>query len=310
MDKIKTIPGYLPLSEAEARYNVKADTLKKRCQKGRLIGAKKIGKIWFVPNIPNIDPERTIPENYPQLDFNEALRLNTSLYEAESDTKSLIYDVHKQDVFVWEYGYYFFSLIFNHACLDKTYLPFAVLVSEAHTALRSSFLLNLQGYHPDAIALLRKTHECTIKALAMRTEPKQIWKTGFSKSREQSECKIGVDFKSLWTLASSFSHGNLMKLFEVGNNIQDPSIDISVTYGPQIDHKLFTVAMNGAIFWLYVMTKSLPYLFPNQIDDGWLNKKNSATKFLQDYLVSKKALVKELSSFDNAIVKLENKSGN
>lgn len=307
MDEIKTIPGYLSLVEAEERYGIKADTLKKRCQKGEIIGAKKIGKTWFVPNIPGIDPEKTIPENYPALDFDAALKSNLALYDAESDTKFLIYNVHKQDVYIWEYGYYFFSLIFSHARLDKTYLPFAVFVSEAHTALRSSFLLNLQGYHPDAIALLRKAHECTIKALAMRTEPKQFWQTGFSKSREQSEHKIGVDFKAPWSVASSFSHGNLMKLFEVGRDIHDSSIDISVTYGPQIDHKLFSVAINTSIFWMFVLTKSLPYLFTDQISDVWLSKKDEAAQLLKDYLVSKKALTKEILSFETALVVLEKK---
>ena len=308
MDEIKTIPGYLSLTEAEERYAVKADTLKKRCQKGEIIGAKKIGKTWFVPNLPGIDPEKTIPENYPELDFGAALKSNTDLYDAESNTRFLVYNAHKQDVYIWEYGYYFFSLIFNHARLDKTYLPFAVLVSEAHTALRSSFLLNLQGYQPDAIALLRKAHECIIKALAMRTEPKQFWQTGFAKSREQSEHKIGVDFKGPWSIESSFSHGNLMKLFEVGKGIQDSSIDVSVTYGPQVDQKLFSVAMNTSIFWLFVLTKSLPYLFTGQIGDIWLAKRDAAAKLLRDYLASKKALTKEVQSFESALIKLEVKN--
>lgn len=307
MDEIKTIPGYLSLTEAEDRYGVKADTLKKRCQKDEIVGAKKIGKTWFVPNLPGIDPEKTIPDNYPELDFNAALKSNMALYDAESDTKFLVYNAHKQDVYIWEYGYYFFSLIFNHARLDKTYLPFAVLVSEAHTALRSSFLLNLQGYHPDAIALLRKAHECTIKALAMRTEPKRFWQTGFAKSREQSEHKIGVDFRGPWTVASSFNHGNLIKLFEVGKRIQDASLEVSVAYGPQIDHKLFSVAMNNSVFWLFVLTKSLPYLFTGQIGNAWLAKRDAAAKLLRDYLVSKKALVKEIQSFETSLVKLEAK---
>lgn len=305
MDEIKTIPGYLSLTEAEERYKIKADTLKKRCQKGEIIGAKKIGKTWLVPNLPGIDPEKTIPDNYPELNFEAALKANLALYDAESDTKFIIYNAHKREVYIWEYGYYFFSLIFSHARLEKSYLPFAVLVSEAHTALRSCFLLNLMGYHPDAIALLRRTHECAIKALAMRTEPKKIWQTGFAKSREQSEHKIGVNFVSPWSLASSFSHGNLMKLFEVGRDIQNPLIDVTVTYGPQVDHKLFSVAINTSIFWLFILTKSLPYLFPNQIGKEWLVQKDGAVKLLKDFLVSKKALTKEIESFEVAFKKLE-----
>jgi hypothetical protein len=308
MNEIKNLPGYLTLSEAEESYGVKANTLKKRCQKKKLTGAKKVGKTWFIPNIPGIDPERTIPENYPDLDFDSAYIHNLALYNTESNTKVSLYNIHKQEVFVWEYGYYFFSLIFHHTRIDRTYLPFAVFVSEAHTALRSSFLLNLVGYHSDAISLLRRAQECTTKALAMRIEPKNIWKIGFSKSREQYENKIGVNFKSLWNLASTFTHGNLMKLFEVGKDINNPSNDITVGYGPQTDNKLYSVAMNGAIFWLYVLTKSLSYLFPGQIEAQWLTKKDSAAKFLRDYLISRKSMVLEVKMIDSAIEKLEVKT--
>jgi hypothetical protein len=41
--------GYLTLIEAEELSGIKADTLKKRCQEGRIAGAIKQGKTWFVP---------------------------------------------------------------------------------------------------------------------------------------------------------------------------------------------------------------------------------------------------------------------
>lgn len=46
----KSIPGYLTLAEAETVYGIKADTLKKQCQSGKIIGAIKKGKTWFVPS--------------------------------------------------------------------------------------------------------------------------------------------------------------------------------------------------------------------------------------------------------------------
>ena len=73
------IPGYLTLSEAEEKYDVKAEALKKRCQKDEIVGAKKVGKTWFVPQIPGVDPEKTIPDNYPTLNFDAALASNSSL---------------------------------------------------------------------------------------------------------------------------------------------------------------------------------------------------------------------------------------
>lgn len=41
--------GYITLTEAEQLSGVKADTLKKRCQEGKISGAVKQGNIWFIP---------------------------------------------------------------------------------------------------------------------------------------------------------------------------------------------------------------------------------------------------------------------
>lgn len=303
-----SIPGYLTLTEAEKKYGMKADTLKKRCQKGEVVGAKKVGKTWFVPQIPGVDPEKTIPENYPTLNFDAAITSNSSLYDAENEAKVVLYYANKKQVYIWEYGYYFFSLIFKHGNVHRSYLPFAALITEAHSGLRASFLLNLEGYHSDALALQRKTHECIIKVLAMKTEPKQFWKIGFSTSRQQSEHKIGVDFSSPWNLESSFNHANLMKLFEAGRGAQDPAWEPAVSYGPQIDDKQFRAAMNTGIFWLYVLIKSLPYIFPGQISSYWLNLKDDSAKLLRDHLTASKALKKEIESFDVAIAKLQNRN--
>lgn len=305
MNKVSTIPGYLTLLEAQERYGFKADTLKKRCQRGEIIGAKNIGKTWFVPIIPGVDPEKTIPDNYPNLNFNAAISSNLSLYDAENEAKIALYNKNKGTVYIWEYGFYFLSLIFNHAKLNRTYAPLAALITEAHSALRCSFLLNLNGYHSDAFALLRKVHECTIKALAMRSKPSKFWQIGFSKNRETSEHKIGVDFKNHWMLESSFNHSNLIKLFETGKDVQNKDVKIAIGYGPQMDQIQFRAAINTQIFWLYVLIKSLPYLFPKQITEKWMSLKNDSIKLLKDYLEANKASQKELKSFDVAISQLE-----
>lgn len=307
MEEIKTLPGYLTLAEAENRYKIKADTLKKKCQKGEIIGAKKAGKTWFLPNIPGIDPERTIPENYPSLNFKAALSSNISLYDAESEARYYLYNKHKTPIYIWEYGYYFLSLIFGQTKVHSSYAVLASMVTEAHSALRCSFLINLYGYHPDAMALLRKVHETTIKVLAMKTESKKIWKIGFSKSRQVSEHKIGVDFSSQWRLESSYSHGNLIKLFEIGKLIQENKENLAVPYGPQLDYKQFRATINLSIFWLYILTKSLTYLFPGQISNQWLAQKEDSAKLLRDYLDECKVSQTELQVFDNAIMRLEKK---
>jgi hypothetical protein len=304
MTHTTTIPGYITLTEAEERYGIKADTLKKRCQKGEVIGAKKVGKTWLVPNIPGIDPEKTIPENYPNLSFDAALASNVSLYDAESEARSELYEKHKQSVFIWEYGFYFFSLIFNHTHLHRSYMPLAALVTEAHAALRGAFLLNLDGYHSNALAQLRISHECAIKALATRISPEKFWTIASENGNQKLEHKIGVDFSSLWNLESSFIHSNKLKIFSAGKEAVEQEVVVSVSYGPQIDHKLFRTAMNTSIFWLYVLTKSLPYLFPGQVNEKWLKQQAESSKLLRDYIISTKSSSVALSSFDSALSKL------
>lgn len=304
MTNIKSIPGYITLSEAEETYGVKADTLKKRCQKGEIIGAKKVGKTWLVPNIPNVDPNKTIPENYPDLNFDAAYSSNLSLYDAESDARFVLYYRHKKAVYIWEYGFYFFSLIFTHASLHRSYLPLAALITEAHSALRGSFLLNLNGYHSDAFAILRKAHESIVKAIACKTKPQNMWNIGFGTSREKAEHVIGVDFKKTWALESSFTHSNLMKLFEAGKDIQNPYKKVGVSYGPQINDKQFGAATNTPIFWLYVLIESLAYIFPGQISKYWLSKKDESARLLRDYLASVGAFKSDVKDFNNAIKQL------
>lgn len=298
------LPGYLTLNEAEERYGVKADTLKKRCQAGKVAGALKKGKTWFVPNIPNVDPQKTIPENYPGLDFDSAMIGNLSLYDAESECRRLLYSRHNKSVYIWEYGFHFFSLVFKITSLDKSHLPLAALITEAHSALRGSFLLNMYGYHPDAFALLRKVHESTVKAIASRKKPQKMWSIGFSTSREKSEHQIGVDLKKVWMLESSFTHSNMMKLFEAGKDVQTNKKNSGVAYGPQVDDKQFGAAINLSIFWIYVLIKSLPFILTGHLNEYWLSKQAESAKILKDYLTSVNSLSNELSEIDKALKKL------
>jgi hypothetical protein len=300
MVNIKSIPGYMTLVEAEEAYGTKADTLKKRCQKGEVKGAKKIGKTWFVPNIPNVDPSKTIPENYPGLNFDAAYLSNLSLYDAESDTRLILYKKHGSSIYIWEYGFYFFSLIFNHA-IHRSYLPLAALITEAQSALRCSFLLNLNGYHSDAFALLRKAHESIIKTLASKKQPQKMGKIGFGTGRGRAESIIGVNFERVWSLESSFNHSNVMKFFEAWKNVQNSNKKIGVAYGPQINNKQFGAAISTSIFWLYVLIQSLPYIFPDQLSEYWLRQKSESAKLMKDRLVSLKAFKTELINFDKCI---------
>lgn len=304
MTVVQTIPGYLTLVEAEPVYGIKADTLKRRCQIGKVIGAIKKGKVWFVPTLPNIDPQRPISENYPDLNFGAAYESNMSLYDAESLSRQLLHNSNKNFIHCWEYGYYFVSLIFKHITPQRNTLTLAAFITEAHSALRSSFLLNMYGYYADAYALLRRAHETTIKALAGKKEPQKIWEVSFSNNRKSVESIIGVNFKNLWKIECSFAHSNSIKLFETGINIRQTDKKVGVSYGPQVNNKLFRAAANTSLFWIYVLIGSFPYIFSGQISDYWLSKQKASAKFIRDYLIGSKALQKDVQHFDEAINKL------
>lgn len=302
MVNIQAIPGYLTITEAEERYGVKADTLKKRCQRGRVKGAIKQGKTWFVPNIPGIDPKKPFSENYPSLNFDPATKSNLILYDAEDQTRYILHNKFNTYAYIWEYGYYFVSLIFKHP-LHKSYMPLAAMLTEAHSALRGSFLLNLNGYHPEAFTLLRRAHESIVKSIASRTKPLKTWNIVLSTSRQKAESVIGVDFKMIWNLESSFTHSNLIKIFEAAKNMNNND-SLGVTFGPQLDKKLFATAANISIFWLYVLIRTLPYIVANQMGNDWLSKQDDSAKLMKDYLVSSGALKNEIKSFDNSISKM------
>jgi hypothetical protein len=66
--------GYITLKEAEDLTGIKADTLKKRCQEGQLIGAVKRGNAWFVPRDEMV--------KLPHLQNDAVLRTLTTMAEA------------------------------------------------------------------------------------------------------------------------------------------------------------------------------------------------------------------------------------
>lgn len=295
----KSIPGYLTLKEAEERYGVKADTLKRRCQSGSVKGAIKQGKTWFVPNIPNVDPQKPIAENYPTLNFDAAMDSNLSLYNAEDQARYALHTQNRTYVYIWEYGYYFISLIYKYGIPHKTYLPLAALFTEAHSALRGSFLLNMTGYHSESFVLLRKAHECIVKLLASRRQPLKTWKMVFNSDRQRAEGILSIKLESLWRLASSYTHGNQMKIFESAKNMETDT-DVGVSFGPQINNKEYRASANGSIFWLYVLVKTLPEIFPG-IGNEWTDKQDESARLLREYLVSCGALKSELDMIDKVL---------
>lgn len=118
-----------------------------------------------------IDDLKSLKELYPELNFESAYESNITLEDRESKVIAHYLAVINVYIAIWEYGYYFLSLaIVKHTSIHKSYLLIAALITKVHSSLHGSFLLNIRGYHPDAIALLRKTHESMIKAIACKVQ--------------------------------------------------------------------------------------------------------------------------------------------
>lgn len=305
MTKLIKIPGYITLSEAETRYATKRDTLKRRCQKGMVRGAIKQGKTWFVPSVPNIDPKLSIRENYPELDFDQSYETNMQLYDAEDQTKYLHFTEFKQFIFIWEYGYHFIASVISNSTLDRSYILLATHFTEVLESLRASFLLSLGGYHASAITLQRRVHENTIKALATRISPKDALVLLLNSHIQKAEHIVGVNFGSTWRLASSYTHSNTVKFGQMVKYLSGTEDEIGVSYGTQVDNKLFKICANLSVFWIYTWIKCLPIIFTNQINDRWLQRQSQSAKLMKDYLIQTGALKKDVESLDSAIDKLK-----
>lgn len=247
----------------------------------------------------NLDKNKTISENYPGLNFDAAFDSNASLYDAENTCQVILNEKFKTYTFVWEYGYYFASYFISKSSIDNSEAPIAALFTDAHSSLRGSFLLNLRGYHAEAIALLRKCHESLIRVVAIKANPKNIWNIVQSSDIRKAEHSIGLELKNLYNVESSFTHSNKIKIFKIGIDLHAGKKDIEVQYGPQINEKEFSYTSKVSIFWLYALISIAPKLFPDRANDYWTSRFEESLKLLRDFLQeSKSSLSKDCNQID------------
>jgi hypothetical protein len=252
-----------------------------------------------------IDPNKTIDENYPELNFKSSVASNNSLYDAELEVRTTLNKRFNNYIYIWEYGYYFTSLFIRHSSIHKSYITIAALFTEVHSALRTSFLLNLSGYHADSVVLLRKVHESLIRAIACRVNPPKMWDIIQSSSIGKIENGIGLNLKKLYNVESTFTHSNKMKSFQSGIDLKSGRVDIGVNYGPQINIKEFDYSAKVSIFWLYATIKVLPKLFPGQISNSWLALQGESAELMHDFLENcKSSLLDECLRIDKCLEKI------
>ncbi len=252
-----------------------------------------------------IDPNKSLVQSYPDLNFESAFLSNDSLYGVESELMSYHNRKFNRYVAIWEYGHYFISLAISRSSVHKSYITIAALITEAHSALRGSFLLNLKGWHSDSIVLLRKVHESLIRAMACKANPKKTWNFIQSSGIQKAEHSIGLDLKELYNIESSYSHSNRLKVFKSGIDLKSGKDKISVSYGPQQDEKEFGLAASISIFWVYVAIKILPKLLPNQLSKYWMSKYDQSAQLMKDYIETTGSdLIKKIDEFDSCLTKI------
>lgn len=232
--------------------------------------------------------QKTYRELYPSLRFDAAHEANLGLYEAEDKCVQILHSKFRDDVYVWEYGYYFLSLFTRHCEPDRSYSLVVSYMTEGHSALRAAFLSNLRGYHADAINSVRRAHEAFIKMVSLRafsSEDRIAERVVMTNSLERFHNKLGLEYKKLYSVPSSFAHGNKMKVIEAWKNMMDTSMaKFGIAFGPQLNEKEFGYALRLSIFWLYAYIRVLDYIFNGQVKEYWFSQQEQSLKFLRGRL--------------------------
>jgi len=252
----------------------------------------------------NNNINKYLEELYPNLSWDESYVCIIKIIDTENKCSQYFSSKYSNYIKIWEYGYYYLTLMLQNSKFHKSYAPLIALYSESLTSLRCSFQCNINGYHPEAISLLRRVHECCTKLIASKTFPKKIWDIVQSSSLQKAESDLGINLKWLYRLESSFLHSNKLKIIIKGIESQKEKV-VSIPYGSQLNDKEYLVAANISIFWIYVLALIAPRLFPDQLPDFWLVKHNDSCKLFKDYLNNTKSkLVGAAEQIENILGKI------
>ena len=248
---------------------------------------------------------KPLEELYVNLCWDKSMSGMMRLMDTEEECSLYFVKDSSRYIKIWEYGYYFISLLIQQSSIDKSYAPLAALYSESHSSLRCSFLCNIQGYHPEAISLLRRVHECCTKLIACRSFPKNIWNIVQSTSLQKAESDLGLNLKWIYNIESSFLHSNKLKVFDTGFKLKK-NLDISIPYGPQLNNKEYSTAAAISIFWMYVLVLVAPRVFPDQISSSWMDKYKESCTLLKDYISmpAENKLIKEAENIEKILDKI------
>lgn len=226
---------------------------------------------------------KTFEELYPELNWRRSYEAITRLGVVENECAQYFVGKYNGYIKIWEYSYYYISLIIQKSNVDKSYGMLASMYTEAYSSLRCSFECNIKGYHAEALSLLRRVHESVIKMIAIKVFPKNAFNIAQNPSIQGPESKLKIKMKWINTVESSFLHSNVIKAFEVGKAIIDKDT-FPISYGPQLNDFQFQSGANLSIFWMYVIALVSPRIFPDQLSRLTLIKNAETCRLLSDFL--------------------------
>lgn len=249
--------------------------------------------------------KKSLEEKYLNLNWKNSCIGIQSIIKTENECSLYFLSRYSYYIKIWEYGYYFLTLMIQKSKVHKSYSTLTALYSEALTSLRCSFLCNINGYPPEAISLLRRTHECCTKLMASKAFPQKIWKIVQSSSLKKAESDLKIDLKWLNNLESSFLHSNKLKIITAGIDSQKEK-NVAIPYGPQLNDMEYRTAASISIFWIYILILIAPRLFPAQLHKSWLEIQKESCKLFRDYIKdSQSKLLEAVEQIENILETIE-----
>jgi len=226
---------------------------------------------------------KTFEELYPELNWERSYDTIDALNSVENKCAQYFIGKYKGYIKIWEYAYYYISLVIQKSNVHKSYGIPASMYTEAYSSLRCSFECNIKGYHAEALSLLRRVHESIIKMIAIKVFPKNAFNIVRDTSIQGLESKLKIKMKWINMVESSFLHSNVIKAIKVGKSIVDEDT-FPISYGPQLDDLQFQGGANLSIFWMYIVALVVPRIFPDQLSELTLAKNAETCRLLKDFL--------------------------
>lgn len=210
----------------------------------------------------------------------------SSLIDAEDLASADLIDRWNGWVGLWEEGFFVFYHLINSTKLNPSYGFIAGLISEVHSSLRSSFLVILKGYYPEAFPLIRRAHESLIKALYAKKCLSDGTKVNVQKillqtSTQGFESILKLSFKKTYTVESAYTHSDVMQTYKL---IRSANNKVDIPYGPQKPTSDdFKSAANLSLFWLLVSLNVFPKIFGGMTDLAKIDEYDEVMSTLKDY---------------------------